>query len=179
MGSFWYIDDASLEPIRNRRRPTLSICNVGPYVFHSNGWYHESDDLHIEYQTQRSDLALPVSLSEDPGRNFSRKHLASSVIHLLRPFEQQQGCAWLDVTFSEQYVSGELTHTCPIFEPSLNKIYYFFHHIGKFIDGAAQCVWLPDFLDPVELPSQDNHTLYKVFHGFMRFFLSFKMLGAR
>jgi len=30
-----------------------------------------SDDLHIEYQTQRSDLVLPVSLSEDPGRNFA------------------------------------------------------------------------------------------------------------
>ena len=76
-------------------------------------------------------------------------------------------------------VSGELTLTYPVFEPSLNKNYHFFHHTGKFIDGAAQCVRLWDFLEPVELPSQDNHTLYKVFHGFMRFFLSFKMLGAR
>ena len=58
----------------------------------------KSDDLDHEYQAQKSDLALLGSLEEDPGRNFLQKHLVSSVIQWLCPYEGQRRRIWLRPT---------------------------------------------------------------------------------
>ena len=62
------------------------------------------------------------------------------------------------------HLPHEFIRACPIFEPRLNKIHYFFHYAGKLIYCLSQFIRVWNSLKSVKLAGQDLDALCKAFH---------------
>ena len=176
LGSFWYNHDGLWGPNSNDRQPTSKICHTGMHKLHVIRyvipWIRQVGQSESGAKTRpcssrisiiRSPVSLFLKLS-----SLSRSSIALSFLAAMRLY-LTEGDWWI----RDNSISHEFIHTCPTFEPLLNKIHYFSHCAGKIIYCLAQFARVRNSQESIELAGQDSDALRKAFHWFMRLLLVF------